>query len=275
MKIKCFYWCILLFAVMGVGGYSYLYFRWRHLWALEPPRQLYQIVRHQDDTLRVVMIGDSWAGMHRPFDDFMQAQLQKLSADLVLFESKGKGGEKTKGVYQLMFEKSGYGTKSFIACSPDYCIISAGINDAAANLGEKQYCYYYCQIVELLLNNHIKPVVLDFPDVNMWTIYQEKPFKNLCSDFMRSMMTHCGMYDYSGYREALKSILEKNGLMDSVLYIPICEWYGASYEVNFDLFLEDQIHLNSRGYKLLDICLARNIAKDYNNRRMPHLSISQ
>ena len=118
-------------------------------------------------------------------------------------------------------------------------------------------------------------LIHDFPDVNIWTICQKKPFKDLCSDFVRSMMTHCGMYDYSGYRGALKSILEKNGLMDSILYIPICEWYGASYDVNYVLFLDDQIHLNSRGYKLLDICLARNIAEDYDKRRKPILPISQ
>ena len=252
-----------------------MFYRWKHLWEQESPRPIYQITHQHDDTLRVVMIGDSWAGMHRPYNIFLHSQLQEASGCPVLFESNGKGGEKTKGIYQLLFEDKGNGTRALISSAPDYCIISAGINDAAANLGPKQYCHYYCQIIELLLYNQIKPVVLDFPNVNMWTIFKHKPIMDICTDYLKSMMTHCGLYEYSDYREALRISLVERNLMEQIIYIPASEWYGKSYDVNMDFFLNDQIHLNQKGYELLDICLAKKIAKDYNSRRIPLLSINQ
>ena len=275
MKIKFFIFLTFLFVMIVLGGYFYLFSRWKHLWKLELPQESYHIAHHQDDTLRVVMVGDSWAGMHHPYDEFLQSELLKASGVPVVFESKGKGGEKTKGIYRLMFEETGYGTRLLMTSSPDYCIISAGINDAAANLGPQQYCYYYFQIIELLLKNQIKPVVLDFPNVNIWTIFKHKPIKDLCADYLKSMMTHCGMYEFSGYREALRILLVERHLMEQVIYIPVSEWYGKTYDVNMDFFLDDQIHLNQKGYELLDICIAKKIAKDYNSRRIPLLSINQ
>lgn len=266
----------LFFFLLMLGlGYFYLFFRWKHLWTLEKPQKVYCVKNQQNDTLRVVMIGDSWAGMHRAFDNYLQRQLTKSVGCPVSFESKGKGGEKTKGIYQLLFEDSSYGTQTLISSGADYCVISAGINDAAANLGTEQYCHYYIQILEFLLNNQIKPVILEFPNVNIRAIYKDKPIKDLCLDFLKSVMTHSGMYDYSDYREALKSTLYEKHLTDHVIYVSAQEWNGTSDEINVNIFLEDQIHLNQKGYELLDSCIAQKIAKDYNNRRMPILSTSQ
>jgi lysophospholipase L1-like esterase len=212
------------------------------------------------------MTGDSWAGMHSDFDNFMTTELAKNFVSPVLFESKGKGGEKTKGVYQLMFEDGSYGTKPLLSAGPDYCIISTGINDAAANLGTGQYCHYYLQILDLLLKNHIHPVILEVPNVDLWLMLGEKPMVDLASDYMKAMMTGCGMYNYQEYREALTAMLKSEGLMEHVLFIPMKEWNGDSIDINKSLFLEDRIHLNKKGYESLDSCIAKHIANDYNYR---------
>ena len=243
--------------------FCFYYARWQHLWALEQPQQRYELINHLDDTLRVVMIGDSWAGIHTEFDSFMIQKLEKYSRLPVLFESRGKGGEKTKGVYQLMFKDDYYGTKQLMLSSPDYCVISAGINDAAANLGTKQFCYYYRQILDFLLENHIRPVVIEVPNVDLWLMLRNKPYKDLASDYVKSIMTNCNMYNYQEYRDALLSMLESEGLKERILYIPMKEWNGNGVEINRSLFLDDCIHLNKRGYELLDSCIARQIANDY------------
>lgn len=263
--MKYLLFVLLLFSVVLLA-YCFYYARWQSLWALDNPFQCYEINHHQDDTLRVVFIGDSWAGMHSDFDNFMTTELEKNYASPVLFESKGKGGEKTKGIYHLMFEDGPNGTKPLLSTGPDYCIISAGINDAAANLGTRQYCHYYLQILDLLLKNHIHPVILEVPNVDLWLMLGEKPIMDLASDYMKAMMTGCGMYNYQEYREALTAMLKSEGLMEHVLFIPMKEWNGDGIDINKSLFLEDRIHLNKEGYESLDSCIAKNIAIDYNYR---------
>ena len=253
----------LLFIV--ILAYCYYYAKWHHLWSLEKPLNEYSAIHNQDDTLRVVMIGDSWAGMHTEFDSFMIQKLEKYSRLPVLFESRGKGGEKTKGVYQLMFKDDYYGTKQLMLSSPDYCVISAGINDAAANLGTKQFCHYYRQILDFLLANGIRPVVLEIPNVNIWHLYGAKPLKDLVVDFVRSTMTRCIMYQFADYRAALYQMLRNEVLIDKVVYIPMSDWNDGSSDISKHLFLSDQIHLNRRGYEKIDSCIAIAIAKDLEN----------
>ena len=247
-----------------VGGYAYLFYRWQHLWIPEPQKESYDITQSNDDTIRVAMIGDSWAGMHdeMSMDTVLQSCLSFLTDQPVIMKSRGKGGEKSRGVYQLMFEKDGYGTKSLIDGS-DYCIVLAGINDAAANLGTGQYVYHMQLILDLLLSNQICPVIIEIPDVNIRRLYGNKPVKDLLTDYMKSKMTGCGLYRFSDYREALKEMLQANYGDKHLLYIPTLGWNGDGQEINKDLFLDDQIHLNRYGYERLDSCIALAIASDF------------
>lgn len=259
---KFFIYLVICMAIACVCGYLCLYIRWRNLWAQNKPLQMYKVAHSEDDTLRIVMIGDSWAKMHKDYDDYFLIRLQSLMMCPIQFESNGKGGERTKGIYHLMFEEGENGTKPLFSNGPDYCIISAGINDAAANLGTDQYCYYYCQIIDLLLHNNIKPVIIEFPNVDIWTIYKNKPIKDLFVDYLRSTMTHCSMYAFKEYRESLRSMLIKKKLIEHILYIPLDSWHGDSDRLNMNLFLKDHIHLNRKGYMMLDDCLAQMIVND-------------
>ena len=274
MKMSRYKMIIVLFLLsFGVVGiYIYYYNRWKHLWALETNNASHYVIKQNTDTtLRVAMIGDSWAGLHykHKMDAYLSAILEQRINRSVLVESNGKGGEKTRGIYKLMFQTGEFGTKQLLSLKPDYCIISAGINDAAANLGTKQYCYYYRQILDFLLANGIRPVVLEIPNVNIWHLYGRKPYKDLVVDFVRSTMTGCKMYQFVGYRDALYQMLEKERLMDKVVYVSMNDWNDASPDIDQNLFMSDQIHLNRRGYEKLDSCIAMAIAKDLENTSNP------
>lgn len=252
--------------------YAFYYNRWKHLWALDTNiTPLYVIKSNSISSLRVAMIGDSWAELHHEqnMDTYFSSILKQKIGRPVHVESKGKGGEKTRGIYKLMFDTDEFGTKPLLSLKPDYCIISAGINDAAANLGTKQYCYYYRQILDFLLANRIRPVVLEIPNVNILHLYCGKPFKDLVVDFVRSTMTGCKMYQYAGYRDALYRMLVNEKLMDEVVYVSMMDWNDASPDINSNLFMSDQIHLNRRGYEKLDSCIAIAIAKDLENSSNP------
>lgn len=256
------------FIILLVVLYGTLYYRWRHLWALEEIHQPYQVQSHHDDTLRVVMIGDSWAGMHDEagLDSFLQRQLNGLTDSPVIVKSRGRGGEKTRGIYNLMFEYGKYGTRPILSEGPDYCIVMAGINDAASNRGVRQYLYHYKLILDYLLSHNIRPVIVEIPDVNIWALYSQKPIKDLLGDYLKSVMTGCDMYNYHEYREALLSMINEEDMMNEIVLIPMKEWNEKGEAINQCLFLEDQIHLNRRGYELLDSCIAFKIIEDYKSR---------
>ena len=252
---------ICLFALLLLC--QYYYNRWKPLWSLEEPREIYTINHYQDDTLRIVMIGDSWVGMRTDsLNNLFQSILSAKTGRPVIVKTKGKGGEKSRSIYQLLFEEGGFGTKPLLLSGADYCIIFAGINDAAANLGIKQYNYYMKLILVFLLANNVHPILTEIPDVNIWNVYSEKPIKDLVSDYLRSLMTGCGMYHFSDYRKALQSMLKDSRLIDSVLYVPMRGWNGDNSDMNKHLFLDDQIHLNQGGYIKMDSCIIEAICKD-------------
>ena len=173
--------------------------------------------------------------------------------------SSGRGGAKSRDIYRLMFETGEYGTKPLIANGPNYCVISAGINDAAANLGTDQYVHHVRLMIDLLCRQGIRPILLEAPDINIWTIYGSKPVKDLLADYAKSCMTGCGMYRYADYREALERLTEDG---KRVLVIPVRDWNGEHLAPSPVLFLNDSIHLNDRGYERLDSCIAATIARD-------------
>ncbi len=252
---------ICLLALVSVS--LYYFNRWKPLWALDVPIEIYSVAHHQDDTLRIVMIGDSWVGMRTDsLSCVFQKRLSSITDRPVLLKTKGKGGEKSRGIYQLMFEEDRFGSKPLLLSGADYCIVFAGINDAAANLGQKQYVHYMNQIIDFLLANHIRPVLIEIPDVNIWNVYGKKPIKDLTVDYIRSLMTGCGMYHFSEYRDALKTMLKDSALNDSVLYVPMRGWNGDGEEFNRLLCLDDQIHLNPQGYIKMDSCIIESIRKD-------------
>lgn len=251
--------CLLI-----AGAYAYYYHRWKSLWGMAPERPVYTIQPSADDTLRVALIGDSWAGMRQlcDADAELTTQLAALTGRCVAVAAKGKGGEKSRGIYRLMFEGGAYGTRPLLSAGVQYCVIFAGINDAAANLGTRQFCHYYGQMLHLLLANNIKPVVVEIPDVDIWHLYGGKPLWNLLSDFVKSTMTGCRMYQFADYREALRDMLARQQLMDRVVYVKMDTWNAASPEIDATLFLTDRIHLNREGYRRLDASIAEAIAAD-------------
>lgn len=255
---------ITLGFIIIISLFQYYQYRRKSLWVFENKRDYYPVLYHEDDTIRIAMIGDSWAALHSQnmMDNLFQSILSDQTNLPVKMLSKGKGGEKSRGIYQLMFENNKEGTKTIFAQGLDYCILSAGINDVAANLGPKLFCYHMRLILDFLLYNRIRPIILEIPDVNIWEVYNNKPIKDLVSDYIRSLMSHCRMYQIKEYRDSLYSMLLNENYMNSIIYIRMNEWNGTTPNINKQLFLNDQIHLNKKGYELLDSCIIIAIAND-------------
>ena len=250
--------CLLAFLYVGL----YYYNHWKPLWSLEKPRTIYSVEHLQDDTVRILMIGDSWVGLRTDsLNHLLHARLSAKTGRPVIVRTKGKGGEKSRGIYQLMFETDGYGTKPLFMSGADYCVVFAGINDAAANLGIKQFIHHMKLIIDFLLANNIRPVIIEIPDVNIWSVYGNKPIKDLVVDCLKSVMTGCRVYCYSDYREALYEMLVKEYDSDSISYVSMNDWNGDVF-LNPSLFMSDSIHLNRYGYERIDKSIAETIFRD-------------
>ena len=257
---------LFIFFILLIGLYCYYYNRWKPLWALEEEKETYEVVHHYDDTLRIVMIGDSWVGMRtNSNNNQLQKQLTQITKRPSIVKTKGTGGAKSREIYLQMFENGDNGTRQLFIDGPDYCIIFAGINDAAANLGTKEFCHHYKLILQFLLKNNICPIIIEIPNVNIWKTRQEKPWKDLACDYVKSTMTRCSMYRFSDYREALHKMLIDEQMLDDIIFVSTSKWYKKS-DLKQEIFLEDQVHLNKRGYTLMDSCIAVCIS-DYLNRR--------
>lgn len=261
---------IVILALVA-AAYGYLCYRWRGLTDVVARMEPYQVARHHDDTLRVVMIGDSWAGLHhkRGYDRMMQGMLDSLTAHRpVAFASNGRGGAKSGEIYRLMFADAvagdsfldGYSTEPLLKTAPDYCIVMAGINDAAACLGVEQYCGHYQQILETLIGWGICPVVVEMPPVAIRELYAEKPLRDKVTDWMHALVAGSPLYDVVPYSLALLHRLRVTGLADRVLIVGRGQWNEEGTADSRGLYLPDGIHLNARGYQLLDSCLAVAIA---------------
>ena len=247
----------LLLLVVLAASYVFLYIRWKPIWQPVSQLKAYPVHEMNDDTLRVVMIGDSWTGLHHKLghDSEFTALLQGLFSQPVKMVARGKGGATSGDIYQMMFRESGLNPE---ACSqpliehrPDYVVITAGINDAAKNLGTDYYCDNYLLILRHLLSCGIRPVVVEMPDVDLAGVYGNKPLKDKVVDRLRSWMTGVAHYSVRPYREALYHRLKGERLMDSLMYVSLNQWHPVFDEVG--------VHLNAEGYRKLDSCLAVTI----------------
>lgn len=212
-----------------------------------------------DDTMRVIIIGDSWAAYHQDNDSLLQKMLIDKIKVPVIVSSNGIVGAKSKAIYQELL----LSFHSLLKNHPHYAVISAGINDAVAKMGKDFYVWHYMLIIRQLLKLDIKPVVMEVPDVNYRAIASRERWTMRLHHFVSSLMTNSELYGFESYRMALKNVIADNGLSDSLIYLTVAEWNPDGYRESRKLYLEDETHLNDMGYSILDSCLANRIIRDY------------
>ena len=77
----------------------------------------------------------------------------------------------------------------------------------------------------------------------------------------------CLMLDVMDYRKELYLKISQDGLKNRMIYIPSTEWNPKGFEDSRDLYLGDHIHLNNKGYYLMDSCIVSYICSDYISTR--------
>ena len=266
-------------AMMLVAGVvvAVMMWRWRPYYSTAEPMAPYQVMSHTDDTLRVGMVGDSWVRYHVTLgrDSLLEQVLRReLGSDKVTLRAAGKGGATTGEIYDRLSAERAlaydydleYSFQPVIESGPDYCIISAGINEARQRRGKNYYVENYLLMIDFLLRAGIRPVIIELPDVEVDAAFDFKGmrFRLRSLFFMYYMRT--SLHGTSDYRQALKDAMQSHQLMDSVVYVSYKQWNPGGWHDKPGLYVDDNYHLNLNGYAVLDSCLATEIVRDWRSR---------
>lgn len=224
----------------------------------QPPYALQD--KHADDTIRVLFMGDSWAAYHQEYDSLLVEMITIRTNKPCKVSSVGYVGAKSKEIYKQLFT----GTKRYLLDHPDYCIISAGINDAVAKMSPDYYAINYSHIIRFLLEEGITPVIVGVPDVDYQLVYEQENIisklrHNISFMVCRDDGRDDGFFSFQPYRIALSDIIMQSEADSSILYLNPEKW--AIDDHHSKLYRTDGIHLNARGYQKLDSCLSAEIAK--------------
>ena len=243
-----------------------------------PERTPYSIPpKHNDDTLRVAVLGDSWAEYHTTLecDTIFCRVAKRLTSIPVKCFSTGHSGMPSGKIYKEMFAdreveyewERNFCSQLLIEEHPDYCIVMAGINDMRLFKPTGYYTGNYRLILKLLLHDGIRPVVMEMPDVDFVFFNSQRPFYMQWAYKLLSLWTKVDSHSAQTYRDAMRQMLKDEGLMDKVLFIPATRWNPGGVDANPGIYLDDRFHLNLDGYHVLDSCMATEIIKDFKKRK--------
>lgn len=253
---------------------TFVRWKWRSFYVPPVPFSPYEVKHHQDDTLRVIMIGDSWVYYHETLrrDSTFEAELKRvLKTQKAKVVAKGKGGTVSGEIYQRMSAERtmamdhdlNYCAQSVIEEGADYCVISAGINDVRQRRGKFYYVNNYLRIVRLLLSYGICPVILEIPNVEVDEALTGNTFYFRLKSRICMSLLNTELYGVEDYRNTLKDSLLSTHLMDSVVYVSASSWNPDGWKDKRNIYTDDHLHPNLLGFAILDSTFAAEIVKDY------------
>lgn len=228
-------------------------------------RPYYKTNQNKDSTLRIAFIGDSWAYGHKSHHCHIAKLLKESIHKPIEVKSYGIGGLTSKEIYNALYEIDDF--KSFIKNGYDYCVISAGINDCNKKMSTKYYKSSMNNIIQFMLYNHIRPIILEIPDYNIIEVYENiKGYKKMIQQL--SMLINWTQIDCKQqFRDALIELIQEKGYQDKVSILRYKLW-NNDYTNNLrTLYISDHFHLNERGYTILDSMIVKTILKDYTNNQ--------
>ena len=141
----------------------------------------------------------------------------------------------------------------------DYCYISAGINDTYKKMSKAYYKKSMDCIIRFLLTNQIHPIIQEIPDYNINKTYEnQKPYKKFIRQ-LSMLINHTKLDCKQDFRDALDELINEKRYNDKISVIRYKSW-NNDYENDLNiLYLNDGMHLNEKGYLVLDSMIAKKI----------------
>ncbi len=219
---------------------------------------------YTDDSIRIAYIGDSWADRHRFMPHVIDSILCENTRLSVKVKAAGVGGLVSKEIYYSIFNNDE--VKNIIEWGPSYCIISAGINDTNKKMGATYYGENMRLIISLLLRYDITPVVIEIPYYDIQSSFNRMDVMTKLRA-VRSMIWTGSLIDcIDNYVRSYDEMLTKNNWQDKVVTIRRNQWNPDGYNDSRLIYVDDKMHLNVKGYFVLDSCIAMNLKFTFDNR---------
>jgi len=218
-----------------------------------------------DRTLTIGIIGDSWVAGAKLDSLLHNGLLEKGFKNKIL--SSGHPGAKSKLIYQNLFEGKAneHSSKFIIENRPDFCIVIAGVNDAAGQVGANFYSHHMLLIINTLLHYKIKPIIVSLPEFGIIEATNEMGFIKSERNKIYAKFTNSGEIDnIKTYRKTLDNELESEKLKDSIIQIDfdnVCADYSKCIE-----FYSGTSHLSKKGNEKLSQIITVELIRNINAR---------
>jgi len=225
--------------------------------------------RKKSDHLNISIIGDSYVEGGK-LDTIISNFLLKRDKRAIIFSS-GQGGANSRLIYENLFLDTSDRNSSnkVFHNGTKYCVVIAGVNDAAGQYGASFYSYHMILIIRALLNDNIKPVIVTLPEFGI------QDMENNFSLYKKTRNEIFGYFTGNGfsntindYRKHFSLELIKQKLVDSVILVDYNNII-TNYQANKSLF-ENPAHLNLAGRQKLGREIAKSILVNINRNHLQY-----
>lgn len=218
----------------------------------------YQLSAQEDDTIRIAYIGDSWAFMHKGHDCLISKLLSDTLHLPVKVHSYGICGLTSKEIYENIFDNADF--RHFLQKRHyQYCFISAGINDAYKKMSTSYYQQSMDGIIQFFLTNQIRPIILEIPDYNIQKCFDRQKTSRKLLRQLSMFINHTTIDCRQPFRDALDELIQQKRYANKVSIIRYKSWNNDYANDIEKLYISDGMHLNDKGYAVLDSVNAKEI----------------
>jgi len=218
--------------------------------------------RHHDETIRIAYIGDSWADGHKKDKCVIDSLVCFSTGRPVVVKTAGISGLTSKNIYYSIFRNDSI--RRVIEWGPDFCFVAAGINDTDRKMGKGYYKENMRLIIDLFLEYHITPIILEIPSYDILFSYKRRSRKVKLQYLASMVVTWSKMNCIEDYRKAYYELLDEQGWNDQVITLSYKDWNPNGFKDKRDLYDGGLMHLNTKGYLVLDTCIANKIIDNIN-----------
>ena len=240
---------LLLIAIicgyMAIPAYNY--------YAPPSEQDIYTCQQNSDDTLRLAMIGDSWVSFHYPFNYTLENLISQKAQKPVKISAYGLCGKTSKEIYHSIFNDKTM--QDLLKQGADYCFISIGINDTYKKIGADYYAQSTSYILRFLIQNNIKPILLEIPDYDIYYAYEHQSIEKKFLRQLSMLVTGSKLDCREDYRQALMRQIQETGIEKQITIL--------QFPYSMEYYQPDRMHLNNKGYQLLDSCIASVLTASY------------
>lgn len=235
----------------------------------KPPTeyQPYAMQQDRDDTLRIAYIGDSWAFMHQDHNCQISDIIKDVIHRPVKVHSYGICGLTSREFYENIYKNTDL--KHFLQKRRyEYCFISLGINDTNTKMNIAYYQQSMDNIIRFFLDNHIHPIILEIPDYDIYKSYNKQVLSRKLLRQLSMFINKTPLDCKQLFRNALNEIISKNDYTKELSIIRYLSWNEKGAKDWEMIYLNDGLHLNEKGYYVLDSCIAETCIAHYKKNRI-------